>query len=94
MDVAAPDLDRRACATELSRRIERALLRHAAQPPESPVTIAIKSDDGRVQLVVRSDRATTRIVALCAPELRERVDRALARARFALAANGSRIEAA
>jgi hypothetical protein len=43
---------------------------------------------------VRTDGATTRIVALCAPHLRDRVDRALAHARFGLAASGLRLEVA
>jgi hypothetical protein len=43
---------------------------------------------------VRSDGARTRVVAVCAPPLRERVERALAQARFALAGCGVRAEVA
>lgn len=92
--VAPPALtERRGPTTELARRIERALVRHAPHAT-GPTTLAIKAGEGRVALLVRSDGATTRIVALCAPHLRERVDRALAHARFALAAGGTRIETA
>ncbi len=87
--------ERRAIAGPLARRIERAVERQAMSAPLPRVaSIAINAGDGRVQLLVRSDGATTRIVALCAPHLRERVDRALAHARFALAAAGNRIEVA
>jgi hypothetical protein len=86
--------ERRTRPGELARRIERALVRAEAAHPVRPTTIAIKAGDGRVQLLVRTDGPATRIVALCAPHLRERVDRALAAARFALAATGRRVEVA
>ncbi len=47
-----------------------------------------------MRILVRSDGVRTRLVALCAPPLRERVERALAQARFALAARGVRAEVA
>jgi len=43
---------------------------------------------GRVRLLVHNDGHTTRIVALCSRPLREHVERALASARFTLAAAG------
>jgi len=86
--------ERRGPAGELARRIERAIVRHGAVRPLHTAAIAINAGDGRVQLLVRTDGATTRIIALCAPHLRERVDRALAHARFALAAAGTRVEVA
>ena len=86
--------ERRGPVTELSRRIETLLVRHAANVPVRPATLALKAGDGRVQLLVRGDGAATRVVALCPAHLRDRVDRALAHARFALAAAGNRIEAA
>jgi hypothetical protein len=89
---ALPVLDRRSPATPLAKRIARALVEREPRP--APATLAIKAAEGRVQLLVRSDGAATRIVALCAPALRERVERALAHARFALAAHGTRVEAA
>ncbi len=74
--------------------METLLVRHVATVPVRPASLALKVGDGRVQLLVRSDGAATRVVALCPPHLRERVDRALAHARFALAAAGNRLEAA
>jgi hypothetical protein len=43
---------------------------------------------------VRTGEGGTRVVAVCSPPLRERVERALAQARFALAGRGLRTEAA
>ncbi len=86
-----PVLDRRAPATPLAKRIERAIAHAPAQTPAA--SVAIKAGGGRVQVLVRSDGEATRIVALCAPALRERVEQALAHARFALAAQGVRVVA-
>lgn len=83
--------ERRAPQTELARRIERGLARHVRGAPAS---FAVSVAGGRVQLLVRSDGARTRVVAVCAPKVRERVDRALAHARFSLAAAGFRTEPA
>ena len=83
--------ERRAPQTELARRIERGLARRVRGAPAS---FAVSVAGGRVQLLVRSDGARTRVVAVCAPNVRERVDRALAHARFALAAAGLRTEPA
>jgi len=87
-------VDRRAPAGELARRIERAIARHTVMRSQAPATLSVKTGDGRVALLVRTDGGTTRIVALCAPQLRERVDRALAHARFSLAASGMSFEVA
>ena len=84
--------ERRAPKTELARRIERGLTRRAAARRGG--SFAVRGADGRVQLIVRSDGARTRVVAVCAPPLRERVERALAHARFALAGCGVRAEVA
>jgi len=92
--IPLPQTERRKGGGELARRIERAIVKHVAREPQRAAAIAIDAGDGRVHLLVRTDRATTRIVALCSPHLRERVDRALAHARFALAACGTRIEVA
>jgi hypothetical protein len=86
--------ERRTAGGELARRIERAIVRHVARGPQRSAAIAIDAGGGRVHLLVRTDRATMRIVALCSPELRDRVDRALAHVRFALAAAGTRLEVA
>jgi hypothetical protein len=79
--------ERRRPVTATTRRIEAAIARLSvvAQPT---VAQTIELGDGRVRLLVRKRGATTRIVAVCAPRLRESVERALARARFSLAASG------
>jgi hypothetical protein len=84
-------VERRVAAGELACRIERAIARQIAKAPVRSAAVAIEAGSGRVHLLVQTDGITTRIVALCAPHLRERVDRALAQARFALAASGTRI---
>lgn len=94
---AAPTLpapERRSATGALARRIEHAVRKHRAAGSLRPAAIAIDAGNGRVRVFVRTDGATTRIVALCAPQLRERVDRALAHARFALAGAGVALEVA
>jgi hypothetical protein len=87
---AAPSMERRSAPTLAARRVERALATIAGRPqPRSSQTIAL--DGGRVTLLVRSDAGATRIVALCGEPLRATVERALAHARFALAARGSAV---
>ncbi len=83
--------ERRAPKSELARRIERGL---ADRSRGVPASFAVAAAGGRVRILVRSDGARTRVVAVCAPPLRERVERALAQARFALAARGLRAEVA
>jgi hypothetical protein len=79
--------ERRCAPSAAARRVERAVERIARAPHRTGAqTIAI--DGGRVRLLVRSDRGATRIVALCSEPLRAGVERALAHARFALAARG------
>jgi hypothetical protein len=90
-DPHAAGAERRIPKTELARRIERALTRRL---PHTAASFAVRGGGGRVALIVRTDGAFTRIVAVCAPPLRERVERALAQARFALAARGVRTEVA
>jgi hypothetical protein len=85
-------IERRTAKTLLARRIEHELTRHA--PRGAPASFAVHGAGGRVHVIVRSDGAHTRVVAVCAPSLRERVERALAQARFALAGCGVRAEAA
>ncbi len=83
--------ERRAPKSELARRLEREL---AQRPRGASASFAVAAAGGRVRILVRSDGARTRVVAVCAPPLRERVERALAQARFALAARGVRAEVA
>jgi hypothetical protein len=85
-------VERRSPAGELARRIERAVLRHVVRGARRNTSVAIDAGNGRIAVLIRTEGATTRIVALCSPLLRERVDRALAHARFALAAAGLRLE--
>jgi hypothetical protein len=84
--------ERRAPKSELARRIEHALARRAGRRP-SPASFAVNAAGGRVKILVRSEGERMRVVAVCAPPLRERVERALAQARFALASRGIRAEA-
>jgi len=86
------DAERRVPKTELARRIEHGLTR---RPPRgAAASFVVRGAGGRVHLIVRSDGALTRVVAVCAPPLRERVERALAQARFALAGCAVRAEVA
>jgi hypothetical protein len=82
--------ERRIERSELSRRIERAVVRRT---PASLSSMVIRTEDGRVQLLVRSDGQRTRIVALCLPAQRVAVEAALAHARFALARRGIAVDA-
>jgi hypothetical protein len=86
------EAERRAANTALARRTQRA----AAQQPQpgGPFSFAVRAADGGVQLLVRGGGGCTRVLAVCAPALRERVERALASARLALARGGVRAEAA
>ena len=81
--------ERRAPHTALSRRIERGLVRRT--PRGGAASFAVRDARGRIHLIVRADGARAHVVAVCAPALRERVERALAQARFALAARGVRV---
>ncbi len=82
--------ERRIERSELSHRIERAVVRRSPAPVASMV---IRADDGRVQLLVRTDGDRTRVVALCLPAQRVAVEAALAHARFALARRGIAVDA-
>jgi hypothetical protein len=89
---APVSLERRRLPTDAARRVERAVERIVHAPHQrTSQTIAI--DGGRVTLLVRSEPGATRIVALCSEPARARVERALAHARFALAARGRAVHA-
>jgi hypothetical protein len=81
-----PVNERRRPPTETAHRIERAVAALATAPHANATAHTVDVAGGRVRLLVRSDGRTTRIVALCSRPLREQVERALAGARFALAA--------
>jgi len=85
-------LERRSLPTEAARRVERAVER-IVHAPHRPTSQTIAIDGGRVTLLVRSEPGATRIVALCSEPVRARVERALAHARFALAARGRAVHA-
>ncbi|HTD37923.1 MAG TPA: hypothetical protein VK669_10445 [Candidatus Limnocylindrales bacterium] len=91
-DGGAGPLERRCAKSELARTIERGIARRA--PCAQTASFVVRAANGRVHLVVRTGGGGTRVVAVCAPPLRERVERALAQARFALAGCGLRAEAA
>ncbi|MDB5073399.1 MAG: hypothetical protein JWM87_4510 [Candidatus Eremiobacteraeota bacterium] len=76
----------------LARHGERNAGRH--RPAAGAASFTIQAAGGRVHVVVRSDGERTRVVAVCAPPLRERVERALAQVRFLLAGSGVRAEVA
>lgn len=84
--------ERRRPAGEVAQRIERAVAALSARRPV-PAAHTLDVAGGRVRLLVHSDGRTTRIVALCSRPLREQVERALASARFTLAAAGMTVGA-
>lgn len=84
--------ERRLAVTPFARRLARAVVLGARRPQPSACTI--RTGGGRIVVLVRGDGARSRIVAVCTPALRERVERAVAHARFALAACGTRSEVA
>lgn len=85
--LAAPSPADRRAAGETTRRVGRAVVALAAQP-RAGRSHTIDLGAGRVRLIVQTDGRTTRVVALCSAALREPVERALAGARYALAAGG------
>ncbi len=70
----------------IARRIARPIVSHTHAPRGFARTVTLGSS--RVRLLVRTDAGGTRIVALCASADRERVARALAQVRIALAGAG------
>jgi|GEM_PF-506823 len=89
--------DRRRAPAALGRALEGAVLRRAAcgrLGGRGRASFTVAAGAERVHVVVRAERGRMHVVALCAPAMRERVERALAHARFALAARGLRAEAA
>jgi hypothetical protein len=80
-------IERRRPSTDIALRIERAVKALGVRRP-LPAAHTVDVGGGRVRLLVHNDGRSTRIVALCSPPLRDQVERALARARFTLAAGG------
>lgn len=70
----------------LSRRIERTFSRTGGTVRRA--TFSLGRGRARVHVILQSHAGTVTLVALCRPEMRVEVARALARARLALAARG------
>ena len=85
-------IERRRPSTDVTLRIERAVKALGVRRP-LPAAHTVDVGGGRVRLLVHNDGRSTRIVALCSPPLRDQVERALARARFTLAAGGFAVSA-
>jgi hypothetical protein len=70
----------------LAQRIERAFCSSSAHPKRA--TFSIGRGSARVHVILQTSGARTTLLALCRPEMRTIVARALAQARYALAARG------
>jgi hypothetical protein len=79
----AASAERRAPRSELARRIERIAARPLA--PARGAFFVLRGKHGRVQIMVRSQAGRTHLVAVCAPEARLDVARALDEVRYTLA---------
>jgi hypothetical protein len=86
-----PMIDRRAPRSSLSRCIERRFLDPRVCARRA--TFELGAGGARVHVVLQSSGASVRIVAFCAREQRDRVARALAQARYALARYGIALDA-
>jgi hypothetical protein len=91
-DASAPAGERREPKPALGRRVAPAPPRRV--PRGIPTSFTVRAANGSLHLLVRDDGARVRVVARCAPGLRERVERALAHVRVALAQCGIAAEAA
>ncbi len=80
--------ERRAPRSELAAKIERKLVGQ----PSATHRLTFSAADGRVAIVLHGEGAKARIVAICAPHLREAVSRALVEARYHLAGRGITLE--
>ncbi len=87
-DEVRTNISGRRCA--LARRIERAF----AQPNSHAkrATFSMGRGNARVHIILQTKGECTALLAICRPELRHVVARALAQARLALAARGIGIE--
>lgn len=81
---------RRSLRSPLAQRIERAF--SDRRPQLKRATFSIEHGGARVHLILQTRGSSAALVALCRPELRNVVARALAQARFALAARGIGLE--
>lgn len=83
-------VERRARSLPLAARIETVMFDPRSKVKRASFTIG----RGRVHVVVHSKGDRVALIALCPPQLREIVARALAQARFAFAARGIRSQLA
>lgn len=83
-------VERRAVRSPLARKIERVFLDPVRRPVRATFTLGGAS---RVHVALQSTSGGVRLIALCAPELRTRVARALDEARYALARRGIALDA-
>lgn len=83
-------VDRRSPKSKLAANIERMLLR--SRTTVKRATLAVEARGARVHVVVQTTRSGARLIAMCPPRVRDAVERALAQARFALAARGIEVE--
>jgi hypothetical protein len=81
-------VERRALSDPAVLRVARAV-RRLTNERRFATCCTVALGGGRVQLIVRHEAAGVRLVAVCAAADRERVARALAAARFALASSGA-----
>jgi hypothetical protein len=93
--IGANDVRNDRTPSRMAHRIERALTR--PQRPPCRATFVVGEGVARALIVLQSRGGKTYLVAMCAPERRETVARALAQVRASLAARGlafeSRIQA-
>ncbi|MBV9439669.1 MAG: hypothetical protein JOZ24_06735 [Candidatus Eremiobacteraeota bacterium] len=83
MAPARPETPPRPALPALARAVARAMAQPAAAR-RFALPAVVRLREGRVQLHVRERGGHVEVIALCAPALRERVERALAEARVAL----------
>lgn len=81
---AGCDADRRARRSFLARRIERRF----SNPQAASQRATLSAGGKRVHVMVQASGGRVRLVAVCAPAIRETVARALAQVRFTLASRG------
>lgn len=86
----AEAVDRRSARLPLAKKIERALMR-----PRTPARTSAFVLEGtmRVHVAIHASGNRINLVAVCAPQARERVARALDQVRYALAGRGLAVEA-
>lgn len=82
--------ERRLQPTSLARRIERAI---AGRKRYERLSAFVLDGKRRVHVAVRASGTKVHVVAVCAPESRARVARALEEARYALARRGVALDA-